>query len=88
MKKYITILGLFLCGCTTTVYVPQLPEAPQSLKQRCGELEVIAENATTQDAVKVIAGNYSKYHECSDKVDLWNEWYSKQKELIGHTQIK
>ena len=92
MKRLVVSLSALLCGilcgCSTTVYVPQLPDAPGTLTTRCQELRHIPENAMTKDAVKVIVENYSLYHECSDRVDSWIEWYSAQKKTIGNTKIR
>lgn len=87
MRK-ILLLSLLLCGCSTTQYVPVMPDVPESLKTPCQELDQIDSNASTKDAVKVIVENYSKYHECSDRVTSWNDWYSKQKEKIGNNKVK
>jgi hypothetical protein len=29
-----------------------------------------------------VVENYAHYHECSARVELWNEWYTKQREIF------
>ena len=89
MKKIVSIIAcLFVTGCGSTVYVTKVPEVPEELKQPCQELGKIEQDASTKDAVMVISDNYSKYHECSDRVDNWIYWYGKQKDFIEKNKLK
>ena len=70
--KYLLIL-LLLAGCSTTV--------PDSFKNACAPLSQIKEGTTKlSEVITVVADNYTEYHLCSDKVDMWIEWYKLQKE--------
>jgi hypothetical protein len=51
-----------------TASCDQLTAAPITNK-----LSVLISNVTT---------NYGKYHECSYKVDAWNNWYIEQKKIF------
>lgn len=81
--KYIPIL-LLLAGCSTTVPVARkFPEIPDSFKTSCAPLSQIKEDTTKlSEVITVIADNYAEYHLCSDKVDMWTEWYKAQKETF------
>jgi hypothetical protein len=63
--------------------VAKFPEAPQSLKENCPNLKKIeGEQISIVDLHKTVIDNYTTYHECVIKVEGWNEWYAKQKELF------
>ena len=80
MKKLLILL--LLAGCSTTVPVARkFPEVPDSMKVPCAPLAQIKQDTTKlSEVITVVADNYSQYHLCSDKVDMWIEWYSLQKE--------
>lgn len=84
MKLYIILLVALLTGCSTTVPVTaKFPEAPQSLKENCSDLKKIeGEQISIVDLHKTVIENYTIYHECVIKVEGWNEWYIKQKEIF------
>jgi len=51
------------------------------MKVSCAPLTQIKQDTTKlSDVITVVVDNYSQYHLCSDKVDMWIEWYSLQKE--------
>ena len=80
MKKLLILL--LLAGCSTTVPVARkFPEIPDSFKAPCIPLEQIKQDTTKlSDVITVVTENYMEYHRCSDKVEMWIEWYSLQKE--------
>jgi hypothetical protein len=71
MKSVIMLSLLFLTGCVATPVERNFPSAPPSLTT--DKLSVLISNVTT---------NYGKYHECSYKVDAWNNWYIEQKKIF------
>ncbi len=83
MKALIISLAIVLAGCSTTVPVARkFPEAPQVLKEKCERLKLIeGDKVAITEMLKVIVHNYSLYHECSTKVEGWQEWYDTQKKI-------
>lgn len=84
MKAIILSLALLLSSCTLFVPVkpPKWPDAPAELTKQCEELKVvIGDKISLTDMLKTVVKNYTLYYECSAKVDGWNDWYSKQKEI-------
>ena len=84
MKLYLILLIALLTGCSTTVpVVAKFPEAPQALKETCPTLKKIqGEQVSIVDLHKTVIENYTTYHECVIKVEGWNEWHKKQKEIF------
>ena len=82
MKKLVILL--LLAGCSTTVPVSRkFPEVPDVLMVPCPPLTQIKEGTTKlSEVVGVVTDNYFEYHKCSDKHDLWMEWYKAQKEIF------
>lgn len=82
--KYFLILVIFLAGCSTTVPVKQkFPEAPEVLLEKCPDLETIDKpKIVLSEFLKVITRNYTKYHNCSNLVVAWQDWYKQQKEIF------
>jgi hypothetical protein len=82
MKKLLILL--LLAGCSTTVPVTRkFPEVPDVLMVPCPPLSQIKEGTTKlSEVVGVVTDNYFEYHKCSDKNDLWMEWYKAQKEIF------
>jgi len=82
MKKLLILL--LLAGCSTTVPVARkFPEVPDVLMVPCPPLTQIKEGTTKlSDVVGVVTDNYFEYHKCSDKNDLWMEWFKAQKEIF------
>ena len=65
----------------------KFPEAPQVLKEKCESLKKIEGNQVAiTEMLKVVIHNYTLYHECSTKVEGWQEWYETQKKI--HENIK
>ncbi len=84
MKTLILLFSLLLFGCSTTVpVVAKFPDAPKSLTTKCEPLNKIdGESVSIIDLHKTVVENYTKYYECSLKVDEWNAWHSKQKKIF------
>ena len=82
MKKLLILL--LLTGCSTTVPVARkFPEVPDVLMVPCPPLSQIKEGTTKlSEVITVVTDNYFEYHKCSDKNDLWMEWYKAQKEIF------
>jgi hypothetical protein len=82
MKKLLILL--LLAGCSTTVPVTRkFPEVPDVLMVPCPPLTQIKEGTTKlSEVVGVVTDNYFEYHKCSDKNDLWMEWFKAQKEIF------
>jgi hypothetical protein len=88
MKALILSLAIVLAGCSTTVPVARkFPEAPEVLKQKCERLKLIeGDKVAITEMLKVIVHNYSLYHECSTKVEGWQEWYETQKKIFNEVK--
>jgi hypothetical protein len=84
MKYYHPVfLAMLLCACSTTVPVTQpFPNVAQELQKPCKPLELAQDSTTLSELTKTVVNNYSEYHNCSDKVTAWQEWYTKQKQIF------
>lgn len=73
-----------LTGCSTLVPVKQkFPEAVPELQKECPELlQIQGDKVSITDMLKTIVQNYNTYYQCANKVEGWNEWYNKQKEIF------
>jgi hypothetical protein len=78
------ILAFLATGCSTTVPVKRtFPVVPDELKVMCPDLQEVPEGITELSGVlKVVTDNYAQYKECAIKVDLWTDWYTKQKKTF------
>lgn len=76
-------ITLLLAGCSILVPTKQkFPEANEQLMQKCSKLQTIdKESVTLSELMTTVVKNYSKYHECADLVEAWQEWYTKQKQI-------
>ena len=85
MKYFLIPLLAFLAGCTTVVPVKQkFPETPAILREKCEQLKQIqGANVSITDLLKVVVHNYSLYHECSTKIEGWQEWYTEQERIFN-----
>jgi hypothetical protein len=88
MKLYSIIFFALLTGCSTTVpVVAKFPDAPKSLTEKCAVLKKIeSETASIVDLHKTVVENYTSYHECTMKVEQWNEWHKKQKKIFENVK--
>jgi hypothetical protein len=83
--KILIILAstILLTGCLATPVKRTFPEAPKELMNICPNLFMVAEGTTQlSEVLKTITENYSQYHECKIKNELWIEWYKTQKEIF------
>jgi hypothetical protein len=83
--KLILILAsaILLTGCLATPVKRTFPEVPNELMQICPDLSKVSEGTEKlSEVLKVVTDNYSQYHECRIKNDLWIEWYKTQKEIF------
>ena len=73
---------MLVAGCSTTVPVARkFPEIPDVMMVTCSPLTQIKEGTTKlSEVITVVTDNYFEYHKCSDKNDLWIEWYKLQKQ--------
>lgn len=84
--KYLIPL-LLLTGCSFTVPVKRtFPDAPEVLMEKCLPLIPVEEKAKLTDIAKGISYNYSLYHECSVKVEAWQNWYTNQKKIFDEVK--
>lgn len=86
--KQILIIALLLSGCSTAVPVKRtFPAVPESLTQECPDLKLVPEGTTKlSDVLGVVSENYGQYKECQIKVDLWRDWYDKQKKIFDEVK--
>lgn len=76
------LIALLLSGCSTVVPVTvKFPEAPKD-STACLPLQKLNDNTKLSDVSTTINTNYSAYYQCAVKVDTWNEWYQKQKQIF------
>jgi hypothetical protein len=75
---------VLLSGCAihAVPVTPKFPEAPATLLEKCAGLKEATEGMRLTEFTKTVVDNYILYHECSRKVEGWNEWYTKQKEIF------
>jgi hypothetical protein len=81
--RYLLILTsvILLSGCIATPVKRTFPEAPKELLELCPNLkEVPAGTEKFSEVLKIVTENYSQYHECQFKNELWKEWYDTQKQ--------
>lgn len=72
---------VLLTGCVTPAK-RQFPAVPQELTTICPDLALVDKDEKKLSAiVSVVTENYALYHECRIKVDLWIDWYYKQKRI-------
>lgn len=88
MKFFILAVLVMLSACVSKP-IPvkmEFPDAPQSLLKKCEELKTIEPKqggTAITELLKTVVANYTLYHECSNKVDGWNEWYTNIKKIYG-----
>lgn len=81
MKLSIVLLAVVLAGCASkpVPVVAKFPIAPDQLQEPCQELKKLDKESKLSDVAKVVADNYTLYHECAIKSKAWTEWYRSQK---------
>lgn len=74
-----------LYGCATKP-VPverKFPDPAPMLMEKCKELYQLDANKTAiTDLLTVVVQNYNLYHQCSNRVDNWQNWYQEQKKIF------
>lgn len=87
MKYLALACVILLTGCSTTVPVQQkFPDAPDTLRQPCPQLDTIKDPVLLSELTKSVTNNYTTYHTCANRVDAWNDWYAKQKKIFDDAQ--
>lgn len=81
-------LALLLTACQTAVPVKRtFPAAVDELKVSCPDLKEVPEGTTElSKTLDVVVQNYGQYKECQLKVDLWIDWYEKQKKIFDEVK--
>ena len=75
--------AIMLTGCLSTPVKRTFPEVPKELLEACPDLITVSDGTTQlSEVMKVVTTNYSQYHECRIKTDLWIEWYKTQKSIF------
>ena len=73
---------ILLSGCSVVPVTQGFPEADPEMLKQCEKLEIIDKpQVTLSELSKTVVKNYGKYHNCSDLVEAWQEWYTKQKKI-------
>ena len=80
MKYSILILLMLLTGCIGVPVKRNFPDVPDELMKECDKLTLIdvGKNITLSEFEKIVAGNYTKYHQCQKQMEGWHEWYKEQ----------
>lgn len=78
MKYSILLVSLLLTGCIHTL--PKWPDAPSVGK--CPELDIAMPSEKLSDLLSTVTKNYGKYHECTARVEAWEQWYKEQKKIF------
>ena len=82
MKLFlVSLVVMLLMGCASkpVPVVAKFPIAPQQLQEPCPELKKLDKDPKLSDVGKIVADNYTLYHECAIKTKAWTEWYRSQK---------
>jgi hypothetical protein len=85
MRLSALLVTLFLVGCSTPVPVKQKwPELPETMLKACPNLQTIdKDEVKLSEFLKIVIGNYTRYHECAELLTAWQEWYQAQKKIHG-----
>lgn len=87
MRLLILIPIFLLAACETTApVVMKFPDAPTSLQTACVELKQLTPTDKLSEVMISVTDNYSLYHECRLKVEAWQDWHRKQKEIFEEVQ--
>jgi hypothetical protein len=82
MKHLAILLPLLLSGCLTLPVERRFPDVPDELKVACPDLKQVNDTTKLSEVVKIVTDNYTQYHECQYKVDIWIDWYKTQKQIF------
>lgn len=80
MKFSILLVSLFLVGCQHNP--PQYPKWPEQPKiGTCPDLEDAMPSEKLSELLTTVTKNYGKYHECTARVQAWEQWYKEQRAI-------
>lgn len=88
MKQFAAlILLMLLTGCAfmqkPVPVARNFPAILEELMQECPDLKTVTVGTTKlSEVLGVVTENYGQYRECQLKVDLWRDWYEKQKQIF------
>lgn len=86
MKQLLALIPVLLLASCAVTHVPvkrTFPDVPEELKQACPDLKMVPEGTTElSKTLLVVVENYGQYKECQLRVELWNDWYEKQKQIF------
>jgi len=83
MKFLLSLLFVFLVGCTVPVPVTQkFPDVPKSFLVEPAPLKEVPDNSTFSELLDIVLDNYSQYYTQSDSIRLWQKWYIQNKEIF------
>lgn len=81
--KYLLIACLALSACTSVPVKRHFPDVPAALTEPCPQLQTLNGSTTSIiDVITTVTENYTTYYECAIKVEGWNEWYKKQRQIF------
>lgn len=81
--KYLLVACLLLSACTSVPVKRHFPDVPAVLTEPCPQLQTInGANVSIIDLIIAVTENYTTYYECAAKVEGWNEWYKKQRQIF------
>jgi hypothetical protein len=88
MRLIALSLAIIITGCSTTVPVARkFPDTPPELKEKCVELAQLPQDTSKlSDVLTSVTRNYSEYHLCKNKTDMWIEWYNTQKQIFDEVK--
>jgi len=80
--RYLLVFVVFLAACSTTVPVKRkFPDADPFMFEPAPTLTTLPPDTTELDKlISNSAENYGKYRELVQRLEMWKEWYIKQKE--------
>ena len=81
------LIAFLLTGCVGSPIKRTFPEAPKELLEKCPELSIVPQTDRFSVVLETVTENYSKYNECSVKVDAWIEWHKNQKKIFNEVKI-
>jgi hypothetical protein len=84
MKYFAILVTVLLTACSTVTPVTRnFPMAPAELTVPCEQLQLVpTDTAKLSEVVSTVTKNYGQYHDCSNRVSTWNEWYKTQKQIF------
>lgn len=89
MRHILPLLVVLLVGCSTVPVTYKFPDAPKELLQECEKLQTIdTPEVLLSQLTTVVVKNYTKFHECSLKVDSWKIWYTEQKAIFDNVNTR